>query len=189
MKYIYSILILSLLFGCSKIPDTRYFTIAHKSAEPLKSDSDKILVIKKFKSEPVYQQDKFIYRPSEYEIKFDHYHRWVQSPPQILTNRLIEYFKSRNDFKYVSSEFYQNEGYLLLECSLVRFEEIITGPKRNATVAIDYKLLQMPQQELLASGFIEKSEVISGINVEDIVKAMSTATFNVFADLAAIVED
>ena len=189
MKYIYSLVILSLLFSCSKIPDTRYFTLAHKSAESQNSGSDKVLVIKKIKSDPIYQQDKFVYRPSEYEIKFDHYRRWVQSPPQILTNRLKEYLKSRNDFKYVSSELYQNERYLQLDCTLVRFEEIITGSKRDATVAVEYKLLQMPQEQLLTSGTIEKTEAISGNSAEDIVKAMSTATFNVFSSLAGIIQE
>jgi ABC-type uncharacterized transport system auxiliary subunit len=189
MKYIFSLIILAFLFGCSNMPETRYFTLSHQSAENQAVSSDKVLIVKQFKSEPIYQQEKFVYRPSEYEVKFDHYRRWVQSPPQILTSRLIEYLKGRNDFKFVSSEIHRNEGYFQLDCKLIQFEEIISGSKRNATVGINYKLVKMPQGKMLACGSLTKIEMISGTDAEDIVKALSIAIFNIFNELAVIIQE
>jgi ABC-type uncharacterized transport system auxiliary subunit len=181
MKYFYAIVSLFVL-SCSQMPETRYFTLDFPVVEK-KSPIENTLVIKKFNSNPLYFQDKFIYRPTRFEVKFDHYKRWIQPPPQLLQLRAVEFFESTNSFQFVSTQSRNNGPQLVLICSLAEFDEVITGNKRNFKVDISYELYSFPKNKLLKSSRIGKTAPINGLDAESIVAAASSATFMVLEEL------
>ena len=171
------------ILSCSQPPETRYFTLGHQAVGPGIESSDEILIINKFESTPLYFQDKFIYRPSQFEVKYDHYKRWIQPPPELLQLRTVDYIKSTNGFGSVSTHPYTNGPHLVLSCSLTDFDEIVTGSDRIFKIGVAYELYSIPPKKLLKSGNVVKTVPITESNAESIVSAASQATHMMLKEL------
>ena len=182
MKFVFAVVSL-FLFSCSQPPETRYFTLDFPRIEKGPDQSANTLIFKKIDSSSLYFEDKFIYRPSRFEVKFDPYKRWVQPPPQLLQLRAVEFFENSQAFNFVSTQLKKNEPHLMLSCTLLSFDELVLDTGREFSVGISYELYQNPQITLLVNGNIFKSVSILNKNAESIVDAASQATFMVLEEL------
>jgi uncharacterized lipoprotein YmbA len=81
--------------ACSQAPTTRYYSLNPTCPEELGTGGQVVLYIQPFRAVSPYEQDRFIYRISPYEIKFDTYRRWVASPAQILEEAAVLFFARR----------------------------------------------------------------------------------------------
>ncbi len=183
MKRLFLIVLLFLV-SCGNVPETRYFTIDYDFTKPGSTHGKGVLYIKKFKSDPIYFQDKLIYKTSRYEIKFDNYRRWVLAPSDLLTYKAAEHLRRAGLFEWVSLVTPRDKECLTLDGTLKNFEEFVENGKRAVKVTILFEL-----EKNLDDGFFWVKEISSTVpinnpGIDGIIQSMSAATQNVFDELA-----
>ncbi|MBN2412044.1 membrane integrity-associated transporter subunit PqiC [candidate division KSB1 bacterium] len=183
MKRLFLIVMLFLV-SCGSVPETRYFTIDYDFTTHGSTDSKGVLFIKKFKSDPIYFQDKLIYKTSRYEIKFDNYRRWALAPSDLLTYKAAEHLRQAGLFKWITLITPRDKECLTLGGTLKNFEEFVENGKRAAKVTILFELEKNQDKGFLWVKEISSTVPINNPGSEGIIQSMSTATQKVFDELA-----
>jgi len=183
------LIVLLFLISCGQIPETRYFTIDYDYTTPGSTGGKGMLFIKKIKSDPVYFQDKLIYKSSRYEIKFDNYRRWVLSPADMLTYKAAEHLRRKDLFERVTLVTPQQQECLVLSGLLKNFEEFVENNKRLAKVTILFKLQKNQDNKIIWEKEISSTVPINDPGVEGIIRSMSQATKQVFDELSENLSD
>ena len=93
MKRSTPILVFLLLLSCGRVPESRYFTVDYSLPQRGAADGRGILFVQSFTADDVHAQDKLVYRTSDYEVKLDHYRRWISSPTEMLTKKATEHLR------------------------------------------------------------------------------------------------
>ncbi len=178
-------IIIALLFICScgQIPQTRYYTIDYDYADSGKADGKGVLFVKKFKSEPLYFQDKLIYKTSRYEVKFDNYRRWVLTPADMLTLKAVDHLGHSGLFTRVTLNPPDDKICYTLESTVKNFEEVIENMQRFALVTILFELEHAEQFGVVWAEQLTARTPITGAGEESIIAAMSASTRQVFDEL------
>ena len=188
MKKLLLIFMLFLL-SCGQVPETRYFTIDYDYSMTGQSGGKGLLLIKKFKSDPVYFQDKLIYKTSRYEIKFDNYRRWVLAPSEMLTYKAAEHLRRAGIFERVTTITPRNKEFLILSGMLKNFEEFVENEKRIARVTVFFKLKKNHDETFIWTKEISSTVPIHNSGIEGIIESMSKATQQVFDELTGNLSD
>lgn len=176
------ILTVAAMMSCGKVPETHYYTLDHFVAEG-EYKSLGTLLVQGFQAEAPYGQEQFVYRPNEYEIRFDHYRRWIQTPGQLLSLRLVEYLRSTGAFEYVGLKNANGvDSARRLRCNLLQFEETVDGGQRYFNIRIYYQLSNA-ENALAKTGYLNTSRPITGTASEDIVRAANQAASELFSKL------
>ncbi|HPG40631.1 MAG TPA: ABC-type transport auxiliary lipoprotein family protein [bacterium] len=179
----FAVLALLLVCACGQIPQTRYFTIDYDYQNGKSAAGNGVLYIKKFKSEPLYFQDKLIYKTSRYEVKFDNYRRWVLTPADLLTQKAAEHLDHAGLYTRVTLNPPTDRVCYTLESTVKNFEEIVENNQRYALVTILFELEQNEQSGIVwAEQFTARTPIIEK-GEEGIIAAMSASTRQVFDEL------
>jgi ABC-type uncharacterized transport system auxiliary subunit len=176
--------IVALFLACGHMPQIRYYRLP----PPLSGDvSEKFtgqpLYIMPVKSAPIYQQEKMIYQPSPYEIRFDHYRRWVEPPVQLLRRKALEYFRSTGVFSSTSARPPLDDDFWVLEIDLMDLKEVIDDQNRTVVLHIWARFASQAEQQHIWQGMIEKRQKIQNPGGEGIAHATSLALENAFDEL------
>ena len=178
------LIVLLFILSCGQIPETRYFTIDYDYTMTGSTGSKGVLFIKKFTSDPIYFQDKLIYKTSRYEIKFDNYRRWVLAPSEMLKYKVTEHLRQSGLFDWVTMVTPREQEYLALSGTLKNFEELVENEKRMVKVTIFFQLQKHQDDKFIWSKEISSTVPINNFGVEGIIQSMSMATQQVFDKLA-----
>ena len=184
MKTYFSILITFLiLVSCGHVPETRYFKIHYDMLPAEKGVGDKILLIRKFTSDPIYQGDKLIYKKSDYEVKFDFYRRWITPPAEMLTTAAHSHIMGSGLYQRVTLVPPQFNSFLVLSGHVKQFDEVYSENGREARVALWVELLNFETKQLQWSGLLIGENPINGSGEDAIIQAMSQASNEVLDSL------
>lgn len=174
----------AVLISCSQMPDTQYFTLEYDISAQPETVTDLPVYIEAFDANPLLDQDRMIYKTSQYELKLDHYRRWVMSPNGLVERKLNDYFHERGVFAYVVHQVPRDRQCYYLSGHVQSFEEVAYGPQRQAHIAIWFELMHMQTRDVLMSQLFEESVPITGDTADAIAAAMSQATLSLFDNLA-----
>lgn len=168
------LIILFLVSNCGSIPDIHYYVIdiPYKSTKTEDARHQIVLGIEKLEADPLYEQDRLIYRDSPHEIKFYNYHRWISPPREIVTAKLIEQFSTSGLFKQVVS--YPRIGKIdyLLRGTLKTFEEWDKGDDWYAYVKLHFELMNMENNNLVWQDLLTKKTRVTQKKPIEVVRAI-----------------
>jgi ABC-type uncharacterized transport system auxiliary subunit len=132
------------------------------------------LGIERFQASPLYSDERLVYRDTPYEGKYYHYHRWITSPEDMVTDKTIEQLNASNLFNQVGPfPKFSNVDYVL-SGTVKALEEWDEGDQWYARVQIAFELFDRNTRESVWNKTIEKrnpvlkrspAEVIKGINL------------------------
>ena len=184
-KYIYFIAIL-LLIGCGSIPNTRYYLIDYPvEGEPTAEPAiDAVLGVAKFKAEPLYENDRIVYRDNPYEGKFYHYHRWVTSPKDMVTDKVIEQLSAGGLFTQVVYFPHTTDIDYLLRGTIKAFEEWDEPETWQAHVKIHFELIRRTDSVLLWQDTLTQKTTVNNKTPLDVVRAISVSLQSVVDEAA-----
>jgi len=183
MKQSTPILIFLFLLSCGRVPQSRYFTLDYSLPQKIGADGRGVLFVQSFTADDVHAQDKLIYRPSEYEVKFDHYRRWISSPTEMLTKRATEYLRELAVFSRVTLVPPRSKKFMILSANVQQFDEVYSKDGHFAKVALWAEVEDSEHGNNLWEGLLAAEEMVAANSPEGIVKAMSEATRKVLDQL------
>ena len=173
-----------LFIACSKIPEPRYYSLELNVLQESMDIKYDVLYIRSFDASLLFNVDKFVYRTSPYEVKFDNYRRWVLSPSLLLTEIAASYFRESGLFERVTLDMPKDETGLVLFGYIFRFEEVAYETERQVIAHFDFEIHELPGRSLLLSKSIKRRMPVNGTETEDILRAMSKAVQGIFEELA-----
>lgn len=149
--------LLLLLAGCGGIPDTSYYTVVPQFETPVLGNNHqpaptKTIRVERFTADILYEDDRIIYRESEYEVKYYNYRRWAATPRYLVTDRIVDNLRQSGLFHEVLSGPSLNKTDFLLSGRLLAFEEWDRGEQWFGTAAITVQLREANSGDLLWSG-------------------------------------
>ncbi len=174
MKKMIMLLALLPLLYCSRMPEIRYFTINYEFEKTSDTKYD-VLFVKNFKTEPIYNSDKLVYRVSDYEIKFDHYRRWVLTPAEMLSVQTLNDLRKSGLFNWVTDVLPRQKDFLRLEGMVLQFEETQQNGQRYANIKVLFSLHENETDDLRWNKELGANVLIDSPDSEGIVKATSQA--------------
>jgi len=188
MKYFPGLIFVLFLISCGHVPETHYFTIDYPLVSAENANGHGILWVKKFDSDYLYSQDKFVYQISDYEVKFDNYRRWVSGPAELLTLQAVAHLRASGAFKRVTMVQPRSRNWLVLSGRIKKFQENVKGTDHSAQVALWLQVTSVPERKLIWSGLLQQKVPIEGGSEDAILKAMSQAVQNIYSDLVMKLE-
>ncbi len=183
MKRSTPILMFLLLLSCGRVPQSRYFTLDYSLPQENSADRQGVLFVQPFSADDVHAQDKLIYRPSDYEVKFDHYRRWISSPTELLTKKAAEYLRGLGIFNRVTLVPPRSKKFMLLSANIEQFDEVYSKDGHFAQVALWAEVEDSEHGKNLWEGLLVAQEKVGMNSPEGIIQAMSEATRKVFEQL------
>ena len=173
-KNLFLFLTIFLIVSCSSIPDVHYYMIdtLQEEIEIEEAKYDMILGIEKFKSDRAYEGDRIVYRDTPYEVKFYNYHRWINSPPEIVTEKAIEQFTMSRLFKQVVAAPHFSRIDYLVRGSIKAFEELDEGNEWYGHVKIHFELVNLKDHSLIWQNILTQKIKASQRKPIEVVRAL-----------------
>jgi ABC-type uncharacterized transport system auxiliary subunit len=176
-KILMTILLLPLFYRCGgSIPDMHYYLIDYTI--PTKSDMSQpahqiVLGVARFEAAPLYKEERLVYRDSPYEGKYYHYHRWITSPEQMISEQAIEQLKASNLFEQVLAFPKYSQVDFILQGTIKALEEWDEGDQWYARVQIAFDLLSATENQIVWQKTVERKEKISHKTPAEVVKVIN----------------
>ena len=102
-----------------------------------------------------------VYRDSFYEGKYYHYHRWIASPEEMITGKVIEQLNASNLFEQVVAFPKFSQVEYVLQGTIKMLEEWDEGEKWYARVQISFELKKNTTNQIVWQKPIEKKNIVS----------------------------
>jgi len=186
-KILMTLLLLPLFYLCSgTIPEMHYYLIDYPismQSEQSKPVHQIVLGVARFEAAPLYKEEKLVYRDSPYEGKYYHYHRWIASPEQMITDKVIEQLRVSNLFEQVVAFPRHSQVDYLLQGTIKALEEWDEGDQWYARVQIAFELIARATNEIVWQTTIEKKNVALHKSPAEIVKGINLAVQQCIAEL------
>jgi len=172
------VLFVSLIFfQCGgSIPDMHYYLIDF----PISKNSDKsepvhhiVLGIERFEAAPLYKEERLVYRDSQYEGKYYHYHRWIVNPEEMITEKVIEQLRASNLFEQVVSFPKHSQVDFILHGTIKAIEEWDEGDQWYARVQIAFELVSKIKSQIIWQKTIEKKNIVPHKSPAEVVKGIN----------------
>lgn len=185
MRYILIVVIL-LFSGCSiKDIEKRADNFRLEPRYPLKVSSakdDRVLRVQRVEGDNAVATRSILYK-KDGALRPYKYGRWTELLATRLQEIFIESIEKQKIFKAtVSSRSYANAD-LILESSLVKFEEIYRDEKSFVHVSIRFRLIQRQGADIIGSTLIESVYPVEKKEAKGVVLAFNAAVENTIVDL------
>lgn len=148
------------LFACGSIPQPNYYTLNFPDKPENNGTNHKpfsmTIGLSKFESGLLLEDDRIIYRESDYEIKYWNYQRWIAQPNIMISEFLIEYLKSHKIFAEVVKFPSQTRVKYVMGGKLLAFEEWDRDGAWYAKVAFEVYLRDYQNERIVWRNHYEK---------------------------------
>lgn len=172
-----TLLLLPLFYLCSgTIPEMHYYLIDYPIA--MKNNEAEavhqiVLGVARFEAAPLYQEERLVYRDSPYEGKYYHYHRWIASPEQMITEKVIEQLRASNRFEQVVAFPKYSQVNYVLQGTIKALEEWDEGDQWYARVQITFEIMSKTDNQVIWQKTIEKKNRVSQKTPAEVVKGIN----------------
>jgi len=183
MQKLLGLFLVFVIVSCGKPPKTHYYTLDLTIKENQMNDKAPVLFVEPAKSEPIFDQDRFVYKTSDYAVNFDHYKRWVDSPTSMLTAQTIAFLRASGLFSHVAPNAPFAGNILSLSTHLRQFHELAVDSRRNAVVEAFFSLYNYETKNIIWEGTIQSHIPIQTDKEDAVAEAMSKAVENVLDQL------
>lgn len=193
--YLWSVLVMCLLGGCLKLGQNEAPAIHYYSLEPAPTTVPQAkrtwpvtLGVRPLTAGTRYR-DRMLYRPSNVEVRFYEYDRWVEPPAEMVNRLLTEMLQGSNLFQQVASADDVQPQAWILSGEVLRFDEVRTNTTRHADVSLALELRRARDERLLWSDILTATQPLPGNTPEVLAQAMSRAVQALGAQLIARLQD
>lgn len=179
MKYkiLMTIILLPLFYLCSStIPEMHYYLIDYPIDQPGERKTPVhqiVLGVARFDAAPLYKEERLVYRDSPYEGKYYHYHRWIVTPGEMITAKVIEQLGASNLFEQVVAFPKYSQVDYLLHGTIKALEELDQGDQWYARVQISYELMKYATNQIVWQKTIEIKNMVPHKTPAEVVKAIN----------------
>ncbi len=163
-----------ILSGCGTVPEIHYYVIDYPIS-PKQVDNpmfDIVLGVTSFRSDPIYEEDRIIYRESPYEVKFYNYHQWMIPPKEMVTEKALSQLTASGLFSLVVPFPQYSQVDYLLRGTVKQFEERDKDKQWFAHVRLHLELINRDTGKLVwRNDFTQHTHVVSKRPIE-VVRAL-----------------
>jgi len=179
-----------LICSCGSIPEMHYYMLDRAPASLLHHDAKYPirLGIENFKTDPLYDNERIVYRESPYEVKFYDYHRWVTPTSKMVTEQVIELFSSSKLFREVAPFPLTSNVDYLTQGTIVAFEEWDENDNWYGNVKIFFQLLKASDNSLVWQGLIGKKTLVTTKQPLALVRALDQSLKSCIAEALAEID-
>lgn len=184
------VLVLLALTACAgKLPPTRHYALAPVTGEAVAATGEVVLVLEPFTTEPAYDDERIVYRPSPYRLDYYNYHRWSASPGTLVGNYLEQALERTGRFRAVVREL-SPQAPVVLGGRVVAIEEIDTSRTRwVGRIVVELTLTEPRTGAVLWTEQFDEIEPLTTQTPEGLARALSVALARIAARTAPRVDE
>lgn len=168
-----------LLGGCTaRVPRNHYYTLrADLPTPPPPASSLPVgLAVARFTAASrALAQERLVYRTAPHRVDFYEYHRWTDSPPDLVTRILIDRLAASGLFRSVTPVQTGSASDFILGGRVESLEEIDSGQDVSARVAITAELTDAKTRAIVWTGRGAKEAPVRDRSVDGVVQALNEA--------------
>ena len=168
-----------LLSGCTvKVPRNHYYTLrADLPAPPPPASSLPVsLTVARFTAASrALAQERLVYRTAPHRVDFYEYHRWTDSPPDLVTRILIDRLAASGLFRSVTRVQTGVASDFILGGRVESLEEIDSGQDVSVRVAITAELTDAKARAIVWTARGAKEAPVRDRSVDGVVQALNEA--------------
>ena len=166
-------LLLSLV-GCGKVPPSHYYTLESSLPVPPPAATTGVeIAVTRFRASQALSQDRLMYRPSPHRVDFYEYHRWVDTPPDLVTQNLISHLRRSGMFRAVTGTRGASRADYLLRGRVEHLEEVDSAGSVTARVGLRVELVEVKTRARVWTGQGAHEAQVTERSVEGVVRAMN----------------
>ena len=185
-------LVAALLAGCfgssPPIPEDIYYRL-QPAAPAQRFDAPRVglVVVDRPGGASVYTARDIAYSDAAPHLRLQHYHyhHWVDPPPQLLQQALVDYLRAANFARTVTSEAGRQAPAWRLSGVVRRFERLNAGSGWQAAVTLELRADSAGGREPLLLRQYETMVAAEGDGMEATVQAFAKATGSLFDQFVA----
>lgn len=183
-------LVLLALAACAgKLPPTRHYALAPVTGAAVAATGDVVLVLEPFTTEPAYDDERIVYRPSPYRLDYYNYHRWSSAPGTLVGNYLEQALERTGRFRAVVREL-SPQAPVVLGGRVVAIEEIDTSRTRwVGRIVVELTLIEPRTGAVLWTEQFDETEPLVTQTPEGLARALSVALARIAARTAPRVDE
>lgn len=168
----------ALIAGCTLRQVKRYYTLAN--AAP--ADSGPVLegrpcarslVVVPVETAAPYDEEKIVFRTDAVEVKHFNYRLWIEPPPEMVAKLLSEKIEGLNLFGAVEGYIESATDHLVLSVKLLAIEEVASGRKKSARLAVRFRLRDPKTEAILWQHEFDTSAPTGGGDAPALVQTLS----------------
>lgn len=184
------LLVLLALAACAgKLPPTRHYALAPVTGAAVAATGDVVLVLEPFTTEPAYDDERIVYRPSPYRLDYYNYHRWSSAPGTLVGNYLEQALERTGRFRAVVREL-SPQAPVVLGGRVVAIEEIDTSRTRwVGRIVVELTLIEPRTGAVLWTEQFDETEPLVTQTPEGLARALSVALARIAARTAPRVDE
>lgn len=163
------------LAGCGgKIPLTHFYSLENVPPPPTSHRALPLdVAVARFRAPQQLTQDRLVYRPAPYQLEFYNYHRWSNSPPDMLTETLVYSLKRSGLFRSVSSLQGGPRVDYLLRGYIHNLEEVNSAEGVTAQVALSVEVVDMKTHAVVWTGRGSSERQVADRSVPGVVQGLN----------------
>ncbi len=177
IKAVAPLVLLLSLAGCGgKLPQTHFYTLETSLPAPPPAATLPVdIAVARFRAPQALTQDRVVYRPAPHHMDFYEYHRWVDSPPDLVTQNLIAHLKRAGIFRSVTGIQGAASADYLLRGRIEHLEEVDADSSVSARVALSAELVDSKTRGVVWAGRGAHEVAVPDRSVEGVVRGMNEA--------------
>lgn len=171
----YALLVIPLLVACgSSPPPINYYRLASE-VKPEASEGRAVLAIEPFSAVTGYDDERIVYRESEYRLDYYYYHRWAAEPGALVTDFLREAYGATGRFRAVVSQG-GADATAVLSGRVMALEEVdVTEDRWLGHIALELELRDPVSGEVVWSRVVREQVPLPRQHPEGLAAAISEA--------------
>ncbi len=158
-------------------PAPNVYDLSPKSTFDEMPTVDWQLVVEEPVSSRAVDSDRILIKRTPFEIGYISGARWSDRAPRMIQTRLVESFENSDHIVAVGRQTIGLRGDYNLKSELREFqaEYFQNGDGPSVLVRMNFKLIEMPSANIIASTTFSRRELLEGDNIEAIVTAFDDA--------------
>ena len=137
-----------------------------------------VLAIEDFSAGAAYDEQRMVYRSSDYRFDYYHYHRWAAPPGMLVSDTLREVYRNTGAFRSVVGG-YDSRADVILSGRVVAFEEVDREEDWFGRVVVNMRLRDARTGELLWNDTLRREHKLTEQTPQGLAEAVSRALTDV----------
>lgn len=155
-------------------PQTHHYRLVVEAGEKPQSETAPRMVLSSFEADPSFEDERMVYRKSEFRLDYDAYNRWTVAPRLLVTTFLRNAYVQKGYFSWVG-DFSQEAGLPVLSGRVIALEEVASAKGSLAHVELALWLRSADGQRTLWSERVRREEPMEARGPEALAAATSRA--------------
>jgi ABC-type uncharacterized transport system auxiliary subunit len=161
-----------ILGGCGAPRPIKYYTVQIPATPAQSNHTHTVdLLVGRVSGPDILQASPIAYRTGSNEIGTYQYHRWIDSPVDMVQEKLICLLQKSGDYQSVSGAAGVSGSGLVIRGRLYDFAEV-DGDKINGLVTMEFELYDRKAAKVLWSHYYSQTEPAQGKTVPLVVQAL-----------------